>query len=154
FTRGASLFTIRPDGSHVSRLAAFDDPERGLSDPSWSPDGRSLVLASGDGIYRAHADGTVPTLLRTVPNGPGQATLSPDGAHILFDVGAPVDSGFTGEDLWTMRADGTHPRHLFRHCCNGEAIWSPDSRKVAFWTDEDEGGFYVVNADGKRLRRF
>ncbi|WP_346384403.1 hypothetical protein [Nocardioides sp.] len=63
--RGA-LWTIRPDGSHLTKL--FDDPDLFASHPTWSPDGRQILFALNpvadyydhppNAFYVMDADGT------------------------------------------------------------------------------------------------
>lgn len=67
-----SVFTARPDGTDVRRIA------RNASDPAWSPDGKELVFVRSLGgnreLYLMHADGTGQRRL-TVNPGPD---IAPD----------------------------------------------------------------------------
>ena len=47
--RGGDLYTIRPDGTHVRRLAVTSKSER---DPSWSPDSRHISYGGAPGERR------------------------------------------------------------------------------------------------------
>ncbi len=81
-----------------------------LADISWSPDGSQLAFtaATGNadqgGVFTVGADGT--GLQRLTPHAAGiwGASWSPDGKRI-----ASMDRS---KELVTMRADGTHIRHL------------------------------------------
>ena len=80
--------------------------------PSWSPDGRSLLYATEDGIVVAAGDGSSPRTLMPMP-GPGLESLSwsPSGQWILYgplaeadgatpSIGIiPVDGGEAGRQI-------------------------------------------------------
>jgi Tol biopolymer transport system component len=88
FSNGGSIWTIRPDGSGLTRLTATG----GDAAPRWSPDGSLLAFVHGVGnanspaydIVTTHADGTG---RRTVATGGNNIdpSWSPDGLFILFD---------------------------------------------------------------------
>ena len=89
------ILLVHPDGSGLRRLT------RGTS-PSWSPDGRRLVLAWGDSIYRIDADGSSRVRLASDLSLRGDALQprwSPDGQRILYVAGPRA--------IVTMDVDGT-----------------------------------------------
>jgi dipeptidyl aminopeptidase/acylaminoacyl peptidase len=105
--------------------------------PAWSPNGRRIVfvLPEGDGpttnvpsdpaqirMWRVPAAGGRPRAL-----GMGRsADTSPDGRKIAF---------ITGDDIWTMNADGGGRRRIVNHPAKGMAwrlAWSPDGRRIAY----------------------
>jgi TolB protein len=62
-TRDHSLYTIRPDGTHLRRLTTCEEPACvSDSEPAWSPDGRLLVfardIAGRRQLYVVNSDGT------------------------------------------------------------------------------------------------
>jgi Tol biopolymer transport system component len=105
--RGRTIAFVRRTGSRAPRILLVGRDGRGLyrltrgESPSWSPDGRHLVYALGNSIFRIHVASRSRT--RIVANlgerGAGlQPRWSPDGRKILY-----VTSG----GIWTMDADGS-----------------------------------------------
>ena len=97
--------------------------------PSWSPDGKTIVYASGDGygseIYLIDATGKN---RRNITYGWGATTgevdpvWSPDGSLIAF---ARLSGPVTAMGVWVMNADGTNPRQITTGHDRVPA-WSPD----------------------------
>ncbi|MCQ9156623.1 S9 family peptidase [Acidomonas methanolica] len=134
--KGARLFLVSLDGRHTRALTVADPA---VFDAAWAPDGRSVILRSGDdpGLdafwYRSHI--TVIDLGgHELARLPGNATavhpsFSPDGRHIVYGVFAA--DGISGE---IRRYDyGDHTVHPIG------ADWS-GSLRALHW-----------NADGKTL---
>jgi TolB protein len=84
--------------------------------------------------------------------------LSPDGLTLAFHSnrsGRPA--------IWLADHDGGNPRLLFDGGAlgidPGTPVWSPDGRSIAFAmrpagaTDENESEIYVMNAEGRGIRR-
>jgi Tol biopolymer transport system component len=106
------IFLIGRDGS------AFHKLTRGNS-PSWSPHGRHVVFAWGDGIFRIDADGGARTRLAGRLGGRGsglQPRWSPDGRKILY---------VTRGGLWIMNVNGTDRVRILRHRGISGAGWQP-----------------------------
>ena len=98
FERGGSIFSVKPNGRGVRRIA------RGR-DPGWAASGRSLVLARGGGIYTVRADGK---MLRRIVRCSGCSTpvLSPDGKLVAYDQrGVKVARVSNGRHEATLIAD-------------------------------------------------
>jgi TolB protein len=168
------LYVTNSDGSKQRRLTT---PARGNSSPAWSPDGRRIAFVSGRGtcigdghfvgernagtgevdISVANADGSG---LRRVTRGPGvdcAPAWSPDGRKIAFQrsvVRREEDKVVGFEfDIYVINADGSEERNLSGDALSADPIWSPDGRKIAFWSGPDgNGGVYVMNADGSERR--
>jgi len=144
------LYTVRPDGSGLRRIAAGRDPQ-------WSPDGSRIVFDGHDGIDVAAPDGSDVRLLfaEAGGTGPGAPSWSPDGSKLVF-FKTPGRPGHYRAEVWTMNADGSAKQRLYRSgcCVMGWAapVWSPDGRMIAFSADS-AGGTFVINADGSGLRR-
>jgi dipeptidyl aminopeptidase/acylaminoacyl peptidase len=150
--RASGLFTVRSDGSGLTRIASAS------GHPDWSPDGPRIVFdRSPDSIAVVNADGSHPhTLSAGAPGtGPGEASWSPDGRKLVFFTTPRRPGGFVAE-VWTMNSDGSGKQRLYHSGCCVDSwappIWSPDGRLIAFAADS-AGGTFVLNADGTGLRR-
>ncbi len=77
--------------------------------------------------------------------------------RIVFatDRGGNVDN----TEIYSIGANGRGRRALTRNLgADGGAAWSPDGRRIAFWSERFEGrqrvrGLYVMRADGSGRRR-
>lgn len=119
--------TTRADPRAERRCLGFADAT--LSDPSWSPDGRRLLvihspLAGPTGqIWTMRPDGTV---LTRAPRDDEFPSFSPDGRRLAFSL-----ARFSGDprlgysDLYTMTLDGSARRRLVRGGQAREPDWQP-----------------------------
>jgi Tol biopolymer transport system component len=117
---------------------------------------------SNDELYLMNADGTgLRRLTRNAAFG-NDPVWSPDGRKLVFGK-RPERSGAacrpTGrchEEIYVINADGTGLRRLTRNAVfDGDPVWSPDGRRIAFVRDRDwqTANIYVMNADGSGQRR-
>jgi dipeptidyl aminopeptidase/acylaminoacyl peptidase len=83
------------------------------------------------------------TALPLEPRDYGDARVSPDGRRIAVTVN---DRGAVGIWIYDLVQD-TFTRLLPREERVDEAVWSPDSRRLAFWS-ETERGIYTIAVDG------
>lgn len=96
-----SIFTMRPDGGHRTRL------ETGV-DPSYSPDGRRIVFSVCDGVQTdlkvMNSDGSGVRALTSTPKvSEGEPVFSADGKRVFFYR----DSGGEGySQIYSMALDG------------------------------------------------
>lgn len=147
------LYIVRPNGSGLTRIASGADPE-------WSPGGRRIVFTHDFGsIAVANANGShVHVLFAGAPaTGPAAPSWSSNGRKLVF-FKTPGRPGHYRAEVWTMNANGSGRKRLYRSgCCVGlwaPPIWSPDGRMIAFSEGHTTGGgTFVINADGSDLRR-
>jgi len=115
--------------------------------PSWSPDGKQLVLQndSSEIVIADLATGET----RAVPHGAARgsyATWSKAGPHLVFE-------GAGG--IFRTRVDGANTRQLTSNPgLNEWPRFSPDGSQVAYASgSEEEKHLWVVNADGTDARQ-
>jgi len=168
---GASLYTVRPDGSGLTKITS--EPSF-ATHPRWSPDGHVIAYMGYDygsiaDIYVVAGDGSRRRLLASgsVPS------WSPDGRRIVYFSTPQLRRGpyRYGSEVWTVTADGKQRRRLARFgCCVvwwAPPVWSPDGKQIAFGTSRQKptlashgivsstpkGGTFVVNSDGSGMTR-
>jgi len=129
FPGHVSIFTVRPDGSHVRRVPIVFSPDSidGAYGPSWSPDGTRFAFYAQ-------------------PLRDGKPTCPPGPTFVFC------------EDIYTVPVTGGVPTRVTRNRLDDWLPkWSPDGRKIAFLRDGSVGGcplkrcrydVYTVNADG------
>jgi TolB protein len=162
-----SLYTVRPNGTHLRRLTV--PPTRqalgGDSGPAWAPGGGRLVFernlpywgSDRMRLMSISARGGRPTSLTSGPFD-AMPAFSPDGRHIAFtrvtqSVVAPTAS------LFTVDARGRHLRPLVSDGIDLSAAWSPDGRTLAFSRLDssdrpvEESTLYLADADGSHVRQ-
>jgi Tol biopolymer transport system component len=160
--RSARVMIVRPDGSELHELTKT---EGNSGFPSWSPDGKRIVLRFWSeteyGLRIINLDdGSVTKLTTGSDNFPA---WSPNGGLIAFTRFSEDDY-----DIYTIRPDGTGLKRLTTTPGNdAHEIWSPDGKHILFSTArlgfKDEaplyddipqpyGELFVMNADGSGQR--
>jgi RNA polymerase sigma factor (sigma-70 family) len=141
--------------------------------PTWSPDGRKLAVygvslrENRNEVYVLDVEGNLPPrpLLSVSPPSDFQGgslglSWSPDGSKIAYEDEGKiwmVDSDGTGAP--TAAAAGYHPswgQVPNRLAPTPTAVQPPAgfaSAQLAFWSDREPPGTYLLNADGTELRR-
>jgi TolB protein len=126
----AQVFVIGADGSNRYLLTTSPDRRRyAESDPSWSPDGSSIVHWSfGFGIALTPAVGGVPkTIYAAFP----QVAYGTKPVWSRLGVIAFIATmGPTKRSVWTMTASGGEVRQLIDDAF--DADWSPTGARIAF----------------------
>lgn len=110
--------------------------------PAWSPDGKELVVVSNrghvwgsGGVWRMEArpSGPMRELRREETNWKARPDWSRDGRRVVY-------SSYLGRQrnqLWLTTSDGGDPFQLtYCECDHTAPRWSPDSRRVAFISNE------------------
>lgn len=146
------LFVMNADGSGVTRISNSLEHEW---QHDWSPDGKQIVFTRSRNhgaqrdIWMMTADGGNPHLIAASP-GTDEflcPRFSPDGGRIAFHrrVASTVQS-----DVWVMNADGSGQRRL-THLGGGVPAWSPDGKKIAFYSGRRVGNseIYVMDVAGR-----
>lgn len=117
-------------------------------------------------IWAIGGDGTAPALLQGGPRTQSDASWSPDGRRLAFDVQTTArDDGPT--EIAVMNADGTGTQQITRLRSSSIApSWTPDGRILFVSEYESKRGYqggphappppywtYVINADGSGIQR-
>jgi eukaryotic-like serine/threonine-protein kinase len=76
--------------------------------------------------------------------------ISPDGQTFVFTRGLGA-----GTDIYLQRVDGRNAINLTKRCrgFDGQPAFSPDGSRIAYRSDCDGGGIFVMGATGESARR-
>jgi Tol biopolymer transport system component len=161
-----NIYSIEPDGTGLEQLTSFIAEQGQANEPSWSPDGTSIVftLASDDfstfRIWIMGADGSNPHPLSAASDRADfQASFSPDGSRVIFR-GCP--SGREQCNVYSVKTDG-HGLTTLTHnngTPNGDTFdvkpeYSPDGTTISFSSFNRGGvqnGVYLMDVHGNKLR--
>ena len=112
--------------------------------PSWMPSGKAVLVANGDAIDAAPADGGPARELALLRHlSPYNPQASADGKWISFE-----DAGGIQDRLFVVRANGSG-RHLIARADDEYEAWSPSGERLAFATNRGVG--IVDFTSNKRL---
>jgi Tol biopolymer transport system component len=138
---GGVLCVIRADGTGSHQIT----PDRSMAvDPHFSPDGKTILFWSEDGLFTIPVDGSQPP--RRLGGLYGrQAVYSPDGRSIAFSKGHYAPD----HRLLVARADGTAPRQI-PHPGGGQVAdpgggcfrptFTPDGKRILFFLESWPNG--------------
>ncbi|HEY0436217.1 MAG TPA: hypothetical protein VGC92_06225, partial [Phenylobacterium sp.] len=114
----------------------------------------ATVAVAGAGVAQATAMAPVTHETLWMMKRVGQPAVSPDGRWVVYSLTEPsYEEGKQVSDLWLVpAAGGAAPRRLTNtKAAEGGAVWSPDSRSLAFTTKregDDEAQVYVLDVLG------
>lgn len=142
------------DGSKITEVTeGLEDcySREGNSQPSWSPDGETLVFNSCGRLALVSAKGGAPIILTNYDPSAFQPKWSPDGKKIAF-----VRWTDKNYDIYVINPNGSEQTQLTQDTAlKGCPMWSSDSQQIAFRSrrDNDKGEIYVMNLDGTNQKR-
>jgi TolB protein len=149
FLRARNIYTIRTDGSDLTRVTNYGSTVTLLSGPAWSPDGSKILFGSSSmfGDFRpelatASPDGSNHSVFAYPDVGNyvifGALDWSPDGSRVVFDAGSAIYETVEGGEatrLTTNQAYADAP------------AYSPGGGKIVY-SGYGDGDLYIKNADG------
>jgi len=144
---GANVFVLDLATGTTTQVT---NESSGLATPHFSPDGSSIVYASGRGdrwgIWIVPAAGRRSRLLvgAGAVTVAGDGILSPDGSQLAF---VAEDSLGQGTDIWIADADGSGLTPVARG--RGESLfaprWSPDGTRLVYFRDDSAPDVFVLD---------
>lgn len=116
-----------PDGKKIVYASTHDDND-GCPPRADRSKGYTWEVYNAYDIYIANADGSNPKKLAASKGYDAEATISPDGKHIVFTSSRDADL-----ELYIMDADGKNIRRLTNDKgYDGGAFFSPDGKKIVY----------------------
>ena len=142
------VYVMNADGTNQTRLT--NDAGRDMQ-PMYSPDGTKIVFTSdrnqGAAQYRLwvmNADGTGQALLSPSLVFGAQASWSPDGTKIAYN-----GNQGSGNEIFTINADGTNITQLTANGSGSAPDWSPDGTQLVFSSSAGgDNDIFKINANG------
>ncbi|HYK87431.1 MAG TPA: hypothetical protein VE398_01580 [Acidobacteriota bacterium] len=114
-TPGAGVYVLDLDGAKPRQVTNM-----AMSEASWSPDGKTLLLQSGDGVYVVGVDGGNPLKISGTSDRPMDAVFAPDGHRVMFR------SNHEGDwHLYTVDLNGAGLRRIIGQLSASQFCLSP-----------------------------
>src|SRR6185369_12270137 len=99
---------------------------------------------AGGGLRAAFAQLTLQSGIENFPS------ISPDGKTFVY-----VSSSSGNDDIYLQRVDGRNAINLTRDCGQDDTqpTFSPDGSQIAFRSEREGGGIFLMGATGESVRR-
>jgi Tol biopolymer transport system component len=141
------IYLMRADGTKEHNVSKNDAQD---NEPFFTPSGKRIVFQSdrGDGedddIFSMRLDGTHVHPLTKGPADDGAPTVSTDGRIAWV----------RGQEIWIMRADGSHKRGI-SDVDDNYPNFSPNGKRIVFERvpDGEDIELFVMRTNGKHRRR-
>ena len=153
------IYVMDDDGGNVQRVTTG---EIGFQRPSWSPDGRRIVLGidnklnGGSGrLYAINDDGTWASTILSESFAAFEPAWSPDGTKIAYQSGEHVTEDTINTEIYVMDVDGGNTTRLTNNSdYDDHPGWSIDGNRIVFMRlVEDFFHIFVMGKDGTNERR-
>lgn len=122
----------RPTGLGSTKEAVIDADEGTWMNLDLSPDGSTIVFDFLGQLYTIPSTGGEAKQLTTGESWNMQPRFSPDGSRIAFTSDRTGEGGKGGDNVWTIKADGSEPRQVtkepFRLLSSPD--WTPDGQYI------------------------
>ncbi len=131
---GSDLYVATLDGQEQRLVLAHEEPSESLSEPAWSPDGRSIYFTrrmpkGPPSIWRVGLDGSG---IAPIVDDAHSPNISPDGKQMVYLTTDPSSGSHT---LWLAESDGSSRSRLVGPPEFSAIAWprfSPDGRWIVF----------------------
>jgi len=115
--------------------------------------GALIVIAAGLLFFGRNSSTSIRITVSQITDMPGEELfpdISPDGNFIVFTRNDGED-----QDIFLQRIGGGNPINLTKdsHSKNNHAAFSPNGDQIAFCSDRDGGGIYLMGSTGESVRR-
>jgi len=146
------LFVIKPDGSELEKIG-----EGGGRGTSWSPDGNKILFvhnfyngtdSRNGSLEIALLDIETQQIIRITYNSLKERNVkfSPSGEEIVFE-----DINQSAINIYIVNSDGTKLKQIVDSASSPE--WSPNGKKIAYYTYDDQIEIWVINLDGTEKKK-
>lgn len=151
-TTYTSIFVLNTSTGTMSQAALTTQPQVGIGDVAWSPDGNWIAYGDGFFLSRVRPDGTAPATGPKYYGGPRRIAWSPTSASFAFDA---LDLDMPATPYPAGRIFLSDPDLNARPVTPGglRASWSPSGDAFTFLYSANPGqSLMAADADGSNHR--